>query len=501
MSIPLETTITLPNGKTYVQPTGLFINNEFVASIDKETLVSVNPATGEDIATVYAASEKDVDAAVKAGRECFENVWSSVSGTEKGKLMLKLVALMEKHAELLSDVEAMDSGKPRFTNAIYDINHCIDVVRYYAGWCDKSHGKQIPATEDKLIYTIHEPYGVCGQIIPWNYPLAMAIWKIAPAIASGNVVVMKSSENTPLSLYMLCNLVKEAGFPPGVINVITGLGRVCGSALASHLDVDKVSFTGSTLVGQTIQKLASANLKAVTMECGGKSALVVFDDARLDQAVKWAAFGIMYNMGQICTAASRVYVHSSIYDEFVSKLKAHVEEIYLQGDPFAENTQVGPQVSKVQQQRVLGYIESGKAEGATLVTGGGVPKGFNEKSCFVQPTIFADVTQSMKIVQEEIFGPVVVVSKFETEADALRLANDSSYGLGAYVFTENLRRAHVFARKVQSGQVWINCTNSSDFRAPFGGVKMSGFGRELGEYGLSMYTQSKAVHVNLTRDL
>lgn len=502
MSLPLDIEITLPTGDKYTQPTGLFINNEFVKSIKGETIETVNPATGEVICPVYLADVEDTDVAIAAARECFETVWFNTAGYERSKYLYKIATLMEENKEILADIEALDSGKPRKSNAIYDVLHCIDVIKYYAGVATTAQsGKTIESTPDKFTYTVHEPFGVCGQIIPWNYPLAMAIWKIAPALSAGNVVVMKTSENTPLSLLYLCKLVKESGLPKGVINVICGLGRTCGSHLASHMDIDKVSFTGSTAVGKLIQQLASSNLKAVTMECGGKSPLIIYDDCNFEQAVKWAAFGIMYNMGQICTGSSRIYVQDTIHDKFVEALAKHVKEIYVQGDPFTDGVQVGPQVSKIQQERVLGYINSGIEEGATVALGGKIPEGFPEASCFIEPTIFSNVNQNMKIVREEIFGPVVTVGKFSTEKEAIELANDTIYGLAAYVFTENVRKAQHFARKVKSGQIYVNETNASDFRVPFGGYKLSGFGRELGEYGISMYTQAKAVHINIDREL
>lgn len=496
MSLPLEVQIAI-DGRTVLQPTGLFINNQFIPSANKATLDAVDPATGNKITSVYAGTKQDVDIAVKHARKCFEKTWKEYPRTEIGKLMFQLVRLMERDKEILSLVEALDSGKPYHNNAVYDVAHSIDVFRYYAGWADKCHGEQIPTTPQKLVYTIHEPHGVCGQIIPWNYPLAMAIWKIAPAIAAGNVLVMKSSELTPLSLLQLCKLFAEAGFPPGVLNVVTGDGEECGSAIAAHPDIDKVSFTGSTAVGKFIQRAAADNLKAVTMECGGKSPLVVCADCDMDQAVKWTAFGVMYNMGQICIATSRVYVHADIYQAFIDKLIEHVQEKYVQGKVFDEKVHVGPQISKKQQQRVLEYIEKGVNDGAKLVLGGGIPQGLPESSCYVEPTIFADCSEDMTIVKEEIFGPVLSISKFHTDDEVIAKANDSIYGLGAAIFTGNLVKAHEFARKVESGQVWINSTNASDFRVPFGGVKQSGFGRELGEYGLRMYTQTKAVHVNL----
>lgn len=498
MTLDLEIPVTLPTGKTYNQPTGLFIANEFVRSIDGGVLDTVDPSTGDKICSVYSGNGKDVDVAVKAARKAFEETWGPLSGTEKGKLLYKLADLLDANKELIADIETFDSGKPRYTNSIYDVIYSVNTFRYYAGYADKSHGNTVPTDNSKFVYYDFIPYGVCGQIIPWNYPICMAAWKIAPLLAAGNTIVMKSAEVTPLSLLKFAELVVEAGFPPGVFNVVTGTGPEAGAAIASHMDIDKVSFTGSTLVGQSIQKLASSNLKAVTMECGGKSPLVIMDDCDLVQLVKYAAFGIMYNMGQICIATSRIYVQELIYQEFIDKLVQHVKDTYVPGDPFGRDIHIGPQVSKIQQRRVLNYINIGKKEGAKCVLGGKLPEDYPELSSYVEPTIFVDVAQDSTIIKEEIFGPVVTVSKFTTDEEALSLANDTNYGLGAAIFTQNIGKAHNFAKKIQSGQVWINSTNASDFRAPFGGVKMSGFGRELGESGLLMYQQAKTVHFNLT---
>lgn len=495
MSLPLEYEVTLPSGTKFNQPTGLFINNEFVESINKKTIESVNPSTGEINGSVYAAESEDVDVAVAAARAAFK-LWRKSTGVERGDLLFKMVALMEQELEILSDIEAWDSGKPRDSNAYGDVAECINVFKYYAGWADKIQGKVIYQDPKKLAYTVHEPYGVCAQIIPWNYPMLMAAWKLAPALAAGNCVVLKSSEITPLSILYFATLFKRAGFPPGVVNIISGYGATAGKAMAGHLDVDKVAFTGSTATGRLVQQLATSNLKAVTLECGGKSPLVVRADADLDQAVKWAAIGIMSNMGQICTSTSRIYVHEDVYESFLEKFAAHVTAEYQQGDMFQDNVVVGPQVSQMQFDKIMKYIEIGKSEGARVVLGGeanpSAGKGF-----FIKPTVFADVKPSFRIVKEEIFGPVVAVGKFSTDEEALELANSTEYGLGAAIFTKDLVKAHQFAADLQAGQIWINSSNDSDVHIPFGGTKMSGVGRELGEYGLQMYTETKAVHVNL----
>lgn len=497
MSLPLESEITLPNGTKYTQPAGLFINNEFVKSKAGKTLDSINPSTGEINGAVYAAEQEDVDVAVAAARAAFTK-WRKFTGVERAKLLFKLVDLMTQELDLLSDIEAWDSGKPRETNAYYDVDECINVYRYYAGWADKIQGKLIAQDPKKLAYTVHEPYGVCGQIIPWNYPMLMAAWKLAPALAAGNVVVLKSSEITPLSILYFATLFKRAGFPPGVVNIISGYGATAGKALAGHLDVDKIAFTGSTATGRIVQQLATSNLKAVTLECGGKSPLIVRADADLEQAVKWAAIGIMSNQGQICTSTSRIYAHESVYEKFLELFAKHVSEEYKQGDMFDKDAVVGPQVSKMQYDKILQYLDIGKKEGARVVLGGEAnTEGAFGKGYFVKPTVFADVKPNFRIVKEEIFGPVVAVGKFSTDEEAVEYANGTEYGLGAAIFTKDITVAHNMASDIRSGQIWINSSNDSDVHIPFGGVKMSGVGRELGEYGLTMYTEAKAVHVNL----
>lgn len=496
MSLSYE--VSLPDGTKFSQPAGLFINNEYVKSKSGKTLDSINPGTGEVNGHVYAAQEEDVDIAVAAAREAFNKGWKKSSGVDRGNLLFAFAKELKDNRDLLGSIEAWDSGKTKDQNAVYDIDECISCFEYFAGWADKIQGKVIQHDPLKLAYTVHEPFGVCGQIIPWNYPLAMAAWKLAPALAAGNTVVLKSSEITPLSILYLAQFFKKVGFPPGVVNFISGYGAVAGKALAEHLDVDKIAFTGSTATGRVIQKLATSNLKAVTLECGGKSPLIVRKDADLEQAVKWAAVGIMSNQGQICTSTSRIYVQQEVYDEFVTMFAKHVEEEYKQGHVFESDAVVGPQVSQQQYDKILSYIDIGKKEGARLVLGG--EKNTDPKlkdGYFIKPTIFADVKPTHRIVNEEIFGPVVSVGKFVDDDEAIKYANQTEYGLGAAIFTKDITVAHTMASDVQAGMVWINSSNDSDVHIPFGGVKMSGIGRELGEYGLNMYTQAKAIHVNL----
>ena len=497
MTIPLSVDVTLPDGKKFTQPTGLFINNEFIKSKSGKTLESINPGTSEINGEVYAAESEDIDYAVECALKAFKS-WKKITGVERGKYLYKLADLVEQQRDLLGAMEAWDSGKTKSTNAVFDVDECIAVIRYAASWADKITGKVIQNDPKKFAYTIHEPWGVCAQIVPWNYPLLMSMWKIPIAVAAGNTVVLKTSEITPLSMLYFALLVKQVGFPPGVINIVSGFGATAGAALASHKKVAKIAFTGSTATGKIIQKLAAENLKAVTLECGGKSPLIIRSDADIDQAVKWGAIGIMSNQGQICTSTSRIYVHESIYDKFIEEFAAHVKLDYKQGDVFDDEAVVGPQVSKMQHDKILNYIDIGKKEGARCVLGGEKNiEGELSKGYFVKPTIFADVKPEMRIVNEEIFGPVVVVGKFSTDEEAITYANQTDYGLGAAIFTKDITAAHNMASDIEAGMVWINSSNDSDYHVPFGGVKMSGVGRELGEYGLNMYTQTKAVHVNL----
>ena len=412
--------------------------------------------------------------------------------------MYKFAELIEQNKEMLATLETWDNGKPYSVALNEDLAEVVGTIRYYAGWADKLHGQTIETTPQKFAYTLKQPIGVCAQIIPWNYPLAMAAWKLGPALACGNTIVLKPAEQTPISILKLAELIPEAGFPPGVINFVNGYGKEAGHALASHLDIDKIAFTGSTVTGKQIMKTASVNMKNITLETGGKSPLLVFDDADLEQAAKWAHIGIMSNMGQICTATSRVLVQEGCYDKFIELFKDTVKSTSKVGDPFSDETFQGPQVTKAQYERVLGYIEAGKSEGATLSHGGQAYKNVGEgKGFFIEPTIFTGVKDNMRIYREEVFGPFVVIATFKTEEEALKMANDTTYGLGSAVFTRDVERAHRVASKIEAGMVWVNSSQDSDFRVPFGGVKQSGIGRELGEAGLAAYSQTKSVHVNM----
>ncbi|RJE22485.1 Aldehyde dehydrogenase [Aspergillus sclerotialis] len=487
-----------PNGVTYRQPTGLFINNQWVASSSGRKLASINPATEEEITSVYAATAEDADKAVRAARAAFEGEeWWSVVGTARGRLMLKLADMIENQQHVLATIEAMDNGKP-YSQALGDIEEVFSVFRYYGGWADKSYGQTIETTRAKFTYTVREPIGVCGQIIPWNYPLGMAAWKLGPALACGNTVIIKAAEQTPLSILYFANILVEAGFPPGVVNIINGRGSEAGSALVQHPEVDKVAFTGSTATGKQIMRMASDTMKDITLETGGKSPLVIFDDAQIPNAIKWAHYGVMGNMGQICTATSRIFVHENIYDTFVKGLQEYTAKIQVIGSPFEAKTYQGPQVSKAQMEKILEYGQVARTEGARIVSGGKIADARpNGKGFYVEPTIVCDVQPHMRVYKEEIFGPFAVLVKFSTEAEVIKQSNATDYGLAAAVCTSDISRAHRVASQLKSGMIWINASNNSDFRVPFGGVKQSGIGRELGQAGLDAYSQLKSVHLNL----
>lgn len=410
--------------------------------------------------------------------------------------MVKLADLVAANAELLATIETLDNGKPYNVALTENVPEVVNVLRYYGGYADKNFGQVIDVGPAKFAYTVKEPLGVCGQIIPWNYPLDMAAWKLGPALCCGNTVVLKLAEQTPLSMLYVAKLIKEAGFPPGVINIINGYGREAGAALVQHPNVDKIAFTGSTATGKEIMKMASSTMKNITLETGGKSPLIVFEDADLELAATWAHIGIMSNQGQICTATSRILVHEAIYGPFVEAFKTKVQQISVVGDPFEESTFQGPQVTKAQYERVLGFIQAGKEEGANLMLGG-EPAPQKGKGFFIAPTVFTNVKPSMKIYQEEIFGPCVAIVSFKTEEEAIEMANGTTYGLGSALFTKDLTRAHRVAREIEAGMVWINSSNDSDYRIPFGGIKQSGIGRELGEAGLAAYCNIKSIHVNM----
>ncbi|AET38868.1 uncharacterized protein Ecym_3381 [Eremothecium cymbalariae DBVPG len=487
-------------GITYKQPLGLFINNEYTASSDGGKIQTINPATEEYITSFYAGTEEDADRAVVAAREAFENHWRKTSPKERGDLLYKLANIVEREKVLLAALETLDSGKPYHSNSLGDINEVIKVTRYFAGAADKfNQGNISSSNHDKYGYSLKVPYGVVAHVIPWNYPLLMACWKLQGCLAAGNCIVVKPAENTSLSLLYFAQLVKEAGFPPGVFNVVPGYGPVAGSRLALHPDVDKIGFTGSTAVGKKIMSMAGqSNLKDVTLECGGKTAAIVLDDAILEDAIDWLTLGIFFNSGQNCTANSRIYVQESIFDEFLSKFKENTFKNWKFGnnyDPFDPECTMGPLISKVQYDRVSGYLSHGKETEKLEAIELGVVK--NGIGFFVPPTIFINVPQDSKLCKEEIFGPVAVISTFKNYDEAVALANDSDYGLASCIFTENVRKANQFVRDARSGTVYVNCSNEDDISLPFGGFKMSGIGRELGYAGMESYLQLKSVHMNI----
>ncbi|MBE3569350.1 MAG: aldehyde dehydrogenase family protein [Bacillales bacterium] len=472
----------------------LYINSEFVKSASEKTFDTPNPATGEVLATVYEAQEEDIDRAVKAAREAFDNgPWSKMTPAERSRLMYKLADLMEENKEELAQLETLDNGKPIRETLNADVPLAIEHMRYYAGWTTKIVGQTIPVNGPFFNYTRHEPVGVVGQIIPWNFPLLMAMWKLGAALATGCTVVLKPAEQTPLSALYLAELIEEAGFPKGVVNVVPGFGETAGQPLVEHPLVDKIAFTGSTEVGKLIMKQASNSIKRITLELGGKSPNIILPDADFSKAIPGALNGVMFNQGQVCCAGSRVFVPKKQYDNIISDMADYAKNI-KQGFGLHADTEMGPLVSDEQQNRVLGYIEKGLEEGAELVTGGKKPF---EEGYFVTPTIFANVEDDMTIAKEEIFGPVISALPYEDLDDLIKRANDSIYGLAAGVWTQDVKKAHYIANNLKAGTVWVNCYNMFDAASPFGGYKQSGLGREMGSYALQNYTEVKSVWISL----
>lgn len=486
----------LPKVQAFLEGTkGLYINGEYVSAKDGTSFEVVDPGTEEQIATVSEAGVEDINEAVKAAKEAFEEgPWTKMEPAERSRILYKFADILEEHREEIAQLEAMDSGKPYEVALADDIDGTIEHFRYYAGWSTKIFGKTTNVSPDYVTYTLHEPVGVVGQIIPWNYPLLMAAWKLGAALAVGCTIVLKPAVETPLSILYVARLFKEAGMPDGVVNVVPGDGKIAGDALVKHPDVKKVAFTGSTVVGKEIMRNAADQVKSVTLELGGKSPAIILEDAAFEEAIEGALSGTMYNQGQNCTATTRVYVQRSIYDQVVETLVERAKEIQL-GAGLEKATTMGPLISKKQQDRVLSYIEKGKEEGARLVLGGSTGK---EKGYFVEPTIFADVKDDMAIAREEIFGPVMSILPFDTIEEVIQRANDSDYGLAASVWTENIRKAHYITGKLQAGTVWVNDFGLELETMPFGGYKQSGIGREMGgDYGLANYTEVKSVFVNM----
>jgi aldehyde dehydrogenase (NAD+) len=477
----------------------LFIDGQWVDAESGQTFTTPNPATGATLAEVAEGDKADIDKAVAAARRAFEGPWSKVSARDRGKMLYKLSQLIDEKSKELAALETADNGKPIKETTYVDLPQVVENFEYFAGWATKIEGETIPVPGQMFNYTLREPVGVCGQIIPWNFPLLMAAWKLAPALAAGNTVVLKPAEQTPVGAMELASLIQEAGFPDGVVNVVPGYGETAGAALAAHPGIDKVAFTGSTEVGKLVAKAAADNLTKVSLELGGKAPNIVFADADIEQAVSGAMMGIFFNQGQVCCAGSRLFLDARVKDEFLDRFKEKSSRVKV-GDPMDKNTQMGPQVSEEQLNRIKGYVDIAKEEGAQVLTGGCPPQleGDFQQGYFFQPTIFGDVTNSMRVAQEEIFGPVVSIITFENEDDLIKQANEVVYGLSAGIWTKDITRAHRFAKAVKAGVIWINTYNMFNAASPFGGYKQSGYGREMGKHALEMYTHVKSVWVDLS---
>ena len=477
-----------------IRQTKILIGDEWRDAVSGKTFETVNPATEEVIAEVAEGDAADVDLAVKAARKAFETgPWATMDARDRGRLMNRLADLIEENFDELAALETLDNGKPISDARAADLPLVIDCLRYYAGWADKIHGDTIPIRGDYFCYTRREPLGVCGQIIPWNFPMLMVAWKWGPALAAGCTIVMKPAEQTPLTCLRMAELVLEAGFPPGVINVVPGYGPTAGAALVKHPGVDKIAFTGEHRTAQVIMRDAAETLKRLTFELGGKSPNVVFADADLEAAVAGAELGLFFNQGQCCCAGSRVFVEEKIHDRFVEMIVDRAKNRVL-GNPFDPNTTQGPQVDKAQFDKILGYIEKGKQQGAKCLTGG---NRHGDKGFFIEPTVFDRVTDDMAIATDEIFGPVMTVLSFKDVDEVIDRSNNTFYGLAAAVWTRDVAKAHKLANSVRAGTVWVNCYDVFDAAAPFGGFKMSGIGRELGEAALANYTELKTVTMSL----
>ncbi|HTK28500.1 MAG TPA: aldehyde dehydrogenase family protein [Vicinamibacterales bacterium] len=481
---------------TTVDRKQLFINNEWRDASGGGTIDVVNPATEEVIASVASAGQPDVDAAVAAARAALDGPWGRLSARERGRLIWRLGERLMERADEVARLETLHNGKPIFESRQIEIPAAAECLQYFAGWADKVHGETVPVKGSYLTYTLREPVGVVAAIVPWNFPLLLTTWKVAPALACGNTVIVKPATQTPLTALALADIAREVGLPPGVLNVITGPGASVGQMLVEHPGIDKIAFTGDTSTGKGIMRGSADTLKRITLELGGKSPNIVFADADLDAAVRGATTGIFYGKGEVCAAGSRLLVDRSIQSEFIDKVAARAKKM-APGDPLDPKTRLGAIASKRQLENDLRYIETAKAEGASLVAGGSRADIGTGKGYFLQPTVFAGVAPTMTIAREEIFGPVLAAIEFADVDEAIARANDSSYGLAAAVWTRDIKKAHHVARRLQAGTVWINTYNVYDTAAAFGGYKQSGFGREMSVHALEHYTQVKTVWVDL----
>jgi aldehyde dehydrogenase (NAD+) len=481
---------------TTVEQKQLLINNEWRAAASGQTMDVVNPATEEVIASVASADKADLDAAVHAARAALNGPWGRMSARERGRLVSRLADRLMEKADDVSRLETLHNGKPISESRHIEIPAAAECFEYYAGWADKVMGETIPVRGNYLTYTLREPIGVVAAIVPWNFPLLLAAWKVAPALACGNTVILKPASQTPLTALALGELAVQIGLPPGVLNVLTGPGAKLGQAIVEHPGIDKIAFTGDTSTGKGIMRSAADTLKKITLELGGKSPNIVLPDADMEAAIRGATIGIFYGKGEVCAAGSRLLVDKSIKNEFIDKLAARVKKM-APGDPLDPKTRFGAIASRKQLETVERYVESAKAEGATLVAGGSRADIGTGKGYFFQPTVFADVQPEMTISREEIFGPVLAAIEFADLDEAIARANDSPYGLAAGVWTRDIKKAHYVARKLQAGTVWVNTYNVYDTAAPFGGYKQSGFGREMSAHALEHYTQIKTVWVDL----
>jgi aldehyde dehydrogenase (NAD+) len=481
-----------------VEPGKLLIHGEWTHSSHQQTFETINPATGEVITQIASAGPEDVDRAVRSVRDVFDasnSKWRRMSASERGKILWRIAELVDQNIEELAELETLDNGKPIFESRYVDMPMVADVFRYYAGLATKIHGETVNTNENAFTYTLREPVGVVGAIIPWNFPLLLASWKLGPALACGNTVVLKPAEQTPLTALRFGQLALEAGLPAGVLNIITG-GPETGAALVQHPLVDKIAFTGSTAIGKEIMRSASYSLKRVTLELGGKSPNIVFADSDIDQAVKGAINGIFYGKGEVCNAGSRLFVERGVHDQFVEKLVERTKKL-RPGDPFDPKTRLGAIVSEKQMQTVMNYIDAGKKDGAQLIAGGNRVNVDGGKGFFIEPTVFGGVKNDMRIAQEEIFGPVLATLTFDDVDEVAALANENVYGLAAAIWTKDIKRAHLLSKRLRAGTVWINTYGLMDAALPFGGYKQSGFGRELGIHAIEHYTELKTVWMSL----